>query len=66
MTVIVQPYYDWMNGNTDGYFYLLKFTPNTLIDPYNPVNISCSGDCVASSVEVFYGSGIIRFKPLSN
>lgn len=67
MTVYVQPYYysDGMLANTDGYYYTLEFNPSTLIDPYNTVNISCSGECVVGSAEVFYGSGIIRFKPAS-
>lgn len=66
MTIAVVPYYDWLAGNTDGYFYTLQFVPTTLVDPYNSVSISCTGDCVSSSVEVFYGSGIIRWKPSSN
>ena len=66
MTIYVQPYHDWMNANTDGYYYLLTFNPKTLVDPYNTVNITCSGECVPNSIEVFYGSGIIRFKPVSN
>lgn len=66
LTIVSRPYYDWLAGNTAGYYYVLKVSPSALIDPYNSVSMSCSGDCVSSTIEIFYGSGMIRFRPSSN
>lgn len=37
----------------------MKFVPKNIIDPYNPLPISCS-QC--TEVEVFYATGIVRFR----
>ncbi len=59
------PYYSNYSGYqygsqaTDDQFILMKFTPKYLIDPNNKLTISCA-QC--NSTEVFYATGIVRFR----
>jgi hypothetical protein len=55
------PFYSWSYSSVgaDADYVLLKFIPKYAIDPYNAVPITCSG---CTYVEVFYATGIIRFR----
>lgn len=50
LTIYSQPYYDLLYGNTAGYYYVLKVSPSALIDPYNSVTTTCTGECVSSTI----------------
>ena len=66
-TLVINVPYSWPNYHTYSYsstgqqdeFILLKFTPKFIIDPYNKVNITCA-QC--SDIEIFYATGIVRFR----
>lgn len=51
--------YQYASQGDDDEFVLIKFMPKFVIDPYNKVNIVCS-QC--SEVDVFYATGIVRFR----
>lgn len=55
------PYYNYPYSSTGiaSEYVLLKFVPKYVIDPYNIVPITCSG---CTEVQVFYATGIIRFR----
>jgi hypothetical protein len=55
------PWGNWVYSSlgADSDFILMKFVPKFIIDPYNPVPITCSA---CTMVEVFYATGIVRFR----
>jgi hypothetical protein len=55
------PFSGWSYSSTgaDADYVLLKFIPKHVIDPYNAVSITCTG---CTYVEVFYATGIVRFR----
>ena len=54
------PHYEtYSSDGSQSNFILVKFNPKFLIDPFNPTTISCN---YCSEVEVFYSTGIMRFR----
>lgn len=51
--------FTYSSTGTDDDFILLKFVPKYIIDPYNAVTVTCA-QC--TGVEVFYATGIVRFR----